>query len=525
MRKLLLICFIPLIIFAQEGINVELPDFVITGQDLINLQQTKKPEAELIPVISEDFIRPVINPEQLDIKEVAAADINNLSLRDSINYNTGRIKTLLGIYTLPYADMSISTPFNSGTFQGFLTGENIRPYIDNAERYFLKGGLGLSLFSGYESTFLPGTHYLFNGDFGSKSFKFFAGSEPALKRNIYQGSFGTSVKNIYYEKFLMGASAGYKLTSLKDEDYSENKFSLDGFSRFNLGSFNGGFSLKYDNQMAKDSIRANAVYNYFMVRPYAGFEFSRFFRAAFGLTYAHAGNNNFVAPYANAGFRLSRYFSISGEYAPAAEFITSSDMLDNNRYFDPQNNPNVFVKNNHDLRAALKYEYNVYFEVNGGVRIRVYDNLPYYSEISPEGKFSLNTTKAESYGLFINLLFHRGPLGYLYASGEMGEMKNKENNLVPYFPSLISSLTYGYDFPIGLNAETNLSYRSAVYADSANTEKLSAYINLNVNLSYNLSQNLKLIAAFNNLLDRKNYIWNKYREIPMDLTAGISYIW
>jgi hypothetical protein len=525
MKKLFFIFLFPVLLYAQEGTNVELPDFVITGQDLINLQQTKKPEAELVPVVSEEFIRPQINPEQLDIKDITAPEINNLSLRDTVFYNTGRIRTLLGVFTLPHADISISSPFTSGTFEAHLDGENIRPYIDNAERYFLNGGVGLHLFSGYESSFLPGTQYSFKGDFGSKSFKFFAGQEPDLKRNFYQGSFGTSIRNIYYDKFLIGASADYKVTTLKDESYSENRFSLGGFSRFNLGSFNGGFSLKYDNQLFSDSIVSNLVQNYFYIRPYAGFEFSRFFRASFGFTFAHSGGNDFFAPYASAGFRLSRNFTVSGEYAPSAEFLTSSDILNSNRYFDPHRHPALFVENTHDLRAALKYEYNRYFEINGGIRIRTYDNLPYFTEMTPQGKFGISSTEAESYGLFLNFIFHRGPFGYFYASGEAGEMKNNENNLVPYFPSLISSLTYGYDFPIGLNLESSLIYRSAVFADLENTDKLGAYIDLSASAAYNISDKLKLIGAINNILGRRNYIWNNYREIPMDLTAGISYIW
>jgi hypothetical protein len=525
MKKLFFILLFPFLLLAQDGANVELPEFVITGQDLINLQQTKKPEADLIPVISEDFIRPVISPEQLDITDVPAPVEVSLNLRDTVLYKTGRVKTMLGYYTLPYADVNISSPFQSGTFEGYLTGENIRPYVDNAERYSFGGGLGLSLFSGYESSFLPGTNYNFNGNFGTRSYKFFAGNEPTLKRTLYSGSFGASIKNIYYDKFLIGASADYKMTTLTDEEVSENLFSLEGFSRFNLGSFNGGFSLKYDNQFYEDSLRKNSVYNYFFVRPYAGFELGRFFRASVGITYANAGSRNFGALYASAGFRLSRSFTISGEYAPTAEFITSSILLDNNRYFNPQNNPNFFVKNTQDLRAALKYEYGRYFEINSGVRIRMFDNLPYYTEMTPEGMFNVNTTKADYYGLFVNFLFHRGPFGYFYASGEMGEMKDNENNLVPYFPSLISSLTYGYDFPGGFNAETSLAYRSSVYADSANTKEIGAYINLSFNLTYSVTDKLKLVGALNNLLDRKNIIWNNYREIPMDLSAGISYIW
>jgi hypothetical protein len=200
-------------------------------------------------------------------------------------------------------------------------------------------------------------------------------------------------------------------------------------------------------------------------------------------------------------------------------------LLDKNIYSDPQNSPNIFVKKTHDLQAALRFEYERYFEINGGVRYRKYNNLPYFSDMSAGGKFSINTADADMYGLFLNFLFHRGPYGYFYATAEAGEVQDEKNNLVPYFPSLISSLTYGYDFPIGLNAESNLVYRSAVYADAANINKIDAYINLNINLTYSISENFKIIAGLNNLLDRKNFIWSNYREIPMDLSAGISYIW
>jgi hypothetical protein len=528
MRFFFIILLFPIIIYSQErsgNPNVELPEFVITGQELMNLQQTKKPEPELVSVVSEEFLKPPLSPETPDLDEVGGPVDYSLNLRDSVYYYNGNVTTMLGIYSLPSVGVNVSAPYSNGLFQGRLNGQNIRPYISNAERYFLDAGVSMTLFSGYESSFLPGTQYRLSGDFDSRSYKLFAGNQPNLKRNFYQGAFGASVKNIYYDKFLMGASTGYKSSILKDEEFRENLFNVGGFLRLNLENFNAGGYIDYKNQAFRDSLTSNKIYDFISIRPYAGFEFSRFLKTAFGFNYSRSRGSDFFVPYASIGFRFSKEFTIFGEYSPGGEFLTASDFLDQNLYFNPKGNPNIYLKESHDLQGTLKYEYSRYFELNGGVRIRSYKNLPFYSEMMSDGTFLLNTTEAETYSLIMNLLFHKGPFGYFFASAEAGETKDNENNFVPYFPSLISSLTYGYDFPIGLNAETNLIYRSGSYADTANTEKLNSYINLNLNFSYNISENLKLRVAFNNLLDKRNYLWNNYRETPLDFSAGVSYKW
>ncbi len=529
MKKIFVILLLPFVLYSQEvsdkNPSVELPEFVITGKELMNLQQTKKPEAGLLTIISENFIKPVLNPEELELGEIEGPQSFNLNLRDSFYYNNGIIKTLFGINTLPNVSIRISSPYKSGLFEGHLDGRNIRPYVKNAERYFLNAGAGLSLFSGYENLFLPGAEYNITADFNSGSYKLFAGSEPALKRNLYQGELGASVKNIYSDRFQFNLKTGYRYTMLKDEEFEEGHFSVDGLSYLNFGNLNGGILLNYRNQMFSDSNTSNSYYNYILIRPSAGFEFSKFLKASFGITYSHALETSFTTLFASVGLRLNRNLTLFGEFAPGGEFIVASEFLDQNIYFNPQNKPNIFVKKTVDLKGMLKYEYSRYFEISGGFRYKSYNNLPYFPEMNPDGTFTLNPADAELYGLFLNMMFHKGPYGYFYASTDIQEVKDEKNSIIPYFPSLISSLTYGYDFAEGLNTEANLIYRSGIYTNIANTEKINAYINLEINLSYSISKNLKLIAGVCNILNRKNYIWSNYREIPLDLSAGISYIW
>jgi len=288
MKKYFIFLLFPFFLYAQEGSeknpSVELPEFVITGKDIINLQQTKKPETGLIPVVNNDFLKPEINPEELQLGDLSAPENIDIKLRDSVGFKTGMLKTLFGVYSLPGVTARITSPYNSGIFTGHLDGVNVRPYIKNAERYFLQAGAGLSLFSDYESSFLPGAGYNFKADFSSKSYKMFAGTDPTLKRNLYQGSLNASVKDIFSDKFLLTFETGYKLTNLKVENVNEGLLSANAFSRYDFGNFNGGIYLKYNNQMFEDSTTSNAYYNFISLRPFAGFEISKLIKVSAGIT-------------------------------------------------------------------------------------------------------------------------------------------------------------------------------------------------------------------------------------------------
>ena len=64
-----IVLLITFYIAAQDS-GVELPDFVITGKDIVNVGKIQKIPPDFISTISETFLKPVFPSENLQMKEV-----------------------------------------------------------------------------------------------------------------------------------------------------------------------------------------------------------------------------------------------------------------------------------------------------------------------------------------------------------------------------------------------------------------------------------------------------------------------
>ena len=106
-----------LIIFAQEekqqNPNVELPDFVITGTDIISIGKAQKIEPDYVTTVSEQFLKPVYSPEELGLRELSSPLKEEINMFDSLNYIKGILKFNAGVYTLPIADISLWQSFKN----------------------------------------------------------------------------------------------------------------------------------------------------------------------------------------------------------------------------------------------------------------------------------------------------------------------------------------------------------------------------------------------------------------------------
>ena len=79
-----------------------------------------------------------------------------ISQIDSLNYLTGSFNAGLGSYSLPKTDLTFSSPFNNGLFEGFAGANNTRAYVSNSDRYSLDGGASLSLYTDDDASFYRG---------------------------------------------------------------------------------------------------------------------------------------------------------------------------------------------------------------------------------------------------------------------------------------------------------------------------------------------------------------------------------
>lgn len=529
MSKLFLTCFlISVSLFAQEkegtDPSVELPDFVITGKYQTSVQPAKKLPPDFVSTISEDFLKPTYSPERMEIKNIENPIEKDLQLLDSLNFLQGKIDVGIGLYSIPVASLSYAYLFEDGIIEGHFGGEYQRAYIDQSSRYRLNGGAKVQYIIWKNSGFFTNSRMTLNGDYSTKSFMFFGSSAPDEKRSLNTGYINLSLDNYSNENFNYLFKLSDTSLTISEEVFSENIFNMQSYTKLLLNHFNLSVDINYQNQTKNDSI-GDGGESFLFIRPKLELRVADFAKVAFGFTYENSGNENFTSPYAALAMTLDKNISLFAEYNPEAEFISVGSLLIFNEYFNPQNHNRIFFEKSSAINISIKYEYERYFQIDGGVKYYSSSNTAYFFLSQLNKKYELSFTEAKYFSGYVDFIFHPGPFGVFYGTAEVLSFKDTANNFIPFVPSTKMSFAYGYDFNFGLTGELNLNYYSNRFTDINNLIEIDDYINLKVKLSYLFEHNLFFTLSFENLLDSQNYIWANYIERPFDITAGIRYTW
>jgi outer membrane receptor protein involved in Fe transport len=225
--------------------------------------------------------------------------------------------------------------------------------------------------------------------------------------------------------------------------------------------------------------------------------------------------------------KLSGYLTFFAEYNPRTKFYTVSDFVADNRYYNFSTADNIFEKYKISFNGSLKYEFGKYFEIIAGAKYAKIDNYIYYSDnLSSAGFFDLVTANdVKKINVYSNANFHLGPFGYFYGEAAINDVKDNNGNYIPYTPKISASLVYGYNFKMGVGFKLKYDFKKDYYTNIVYTQIISGYHNFAVSLNYEFIKNLSITLDLENLLNRKNYLWNGYEEKPFDIIAGIDYRW
>jgi hypothetical protein len=528
-KRTFFIFFLSILCFAQEknqnDASIELPEFVITGVEKITLPVLSKPRAELVSVLSNDFIKPHYSPEELPVSEISSPVRKDVISRDSVKFIKGKIIIGAGLQTLPVAEFSFGNTFSGGLFAGKIGGSNERHYVKYAGVNNLGADLGVLFFINDSSGFLPGARIKIGGNYNLESFNFYRQDILKFNRNIQQGNLNLTISNLMNENFKFDLKLNDRMFYLKDRNLNENIISLNGFVETGFKEFSVAAVYKLQSQNIKyDSIPQNN--NAFIhLNPFAIINISDVLKLRGGITYSHGGDNNFLSIYGFAAIKLTEHVSLYGELSPKAEFISISDLCIRNRYFNPSLEQKVFQKEKMNIKGALKYEYREYLEMDAGIGFIDYENYLYFVDKGQGGESTIRTTQAKKLSGFFNFLFHTGPYGLFYGNLTLENVKDYLGYFIPYSPTLKSTLAYGFIFSSGLRIDPKLHFTTFSYAGERNTKKINEYVDLGIRAEYAFAGNFRGFAEISNLINHKNYYWYGYQEKPLDIIVGLDYRW
>jgi hypothetical protein len=522
----LLILFPAALIFSQDdkskNPNVELPDFVITGQDVISIKRAAKIKPDFISTVTEKFVKPVHSPEELGLRQLSDPIKEDLALLDSIAFSNGSLSAGAGLYNLPEANLNYTLPFHNGILKADLGGMYQRDYIENSDRYSFYGGAGIEYSLGVIDKALPGTQFLLGGDYYSLAYKLFASNNPVQKRTKNEGNYFLGIKSTSGKVFIFDLQFDDHITSLVENNFSENLLNLNGIARLQLSDIGFGIKTNYQKQFYTTDSLDNIGFNYFFLRPTVSFELFNSVKAEVGYTFTNSGGQSFNNIFASFGLRISKNMILLGEFSPNAKFVTSGLLLRTNDYFDPLMFDNLFYRKSNYFDVAVKYEYERYYQIDAGLRYFKSGNLPYFIDSNKSGQFDIDTADAKTYNAYLNLSFHFGPYGVLYGSFDYFRVRDNNDNKIPYQPNFKGNITYGYEFKKGMLGEVLVDYYSDRFTDIPNTTKLNSFFNLGFKLTYKLQETFILKLEMSNLLNRDIILWQGYMEKPFDVLLGFN---
>ncbi len=531
MKKILILFTLFLISTAcgqddkQKNPGVELPDFVITGKENVSIQNSSKIKPDFVPIISEEFIKPVFSPEQLETKDLSNPVKEEINLFDSLNFFKGRLKVGAGLYTLPEAQVSLGQPFTGGLLNAGLNVYNKRAYVENSDRYGAKANASLNYFVDADSKILPGSELKIDGSYGVNSYKLFASSMPTVRRSFGSGRASLQFNYLTSKVIITSVKIEDEFASLNNVTFSENLIKLSGMSKLQLSNFAVGVNAKFLSASLNNSIYTSAAFGFGDVRPFIGLNISDAFKASFGMDFEFYENKTMFNPYASVGIKLDKSISLFAEFAPHTEYLSVSSFLNKNNYLKADSSVGVFLEKRSNFRGVVKYEYGRYFEIDGGFEYTSSSNYPYFEPALSNGEFKLVATEAKRIEGFVNLLFHSGPYGMFYGSVHFSDTRDTLNNIVPYSPALKADLNYSISFSSKYTAGVNVQFISGGYTDLTNVNKVDGLFDLGLNFSYRINEKFVWTFETHNLINRNNYLWNGYKELPLDIVAGFKYQW
>ncbi|HET55432.1 MAG TPA: hypothetical protein ENN33_09480 [Ignavibacteria bacterium] len=564
MKKFILIAFLPVYIFAQsdgQSQSIELPDFVITGRQKVELPVMKKSKAEPVSILSKEFFFPSFTTDQFSLATVSKptqliADI----LPNEQNY---KAQVILGAgnYTLPTGEFYFSEQFGTGKFYSKLWGTNQRDYVDYADFNISGINAGSEFYINRHSSFLPGSILNLNASFVRREYKYFSEYRvnhflPPSTRETQLAEANLSLENYFDDNFKYNFKFGGDYLDIKDAGAKEMNYQFEGNTRIKLDNFGLLIGGKFHNQIVDKSIKEN--YKFYKLSGGIEYHLNSDLLLRAGAAYYNADlkdyfvdgslprfrnkSEDLITPWGEVQYNINNLLVLTARYNPYAEFKTYKDFLNENPYthilqveeyngslyaFD--NNMKIYKQN---VEFSLKFGFKKYYEFTIGGRYAKIDNAYFYNpdfsfDNTPgytERFFVSNFDNVTEYSVFATALYHLGPFGWFYGDAKYQVVEeDRFSKILPYHPKFSLEAAYGYKFNFGLSAQVKINYMKDIYADYWNNFLLDDYINLSTELRYSLNQNFDLTLHLNNLLNRDNYLWLGYVESPFDFKAGIDF--
>lgn len=533
--------------------KIENPEFVITGQEAIDLPEAAKNDA----AEASTFVPPL--PSSGAKASDIARTASKLSLRSNQAGMNGKVYGAFGNYITPSIGAWFGQSYPEGSVAVNARFASSDGYIRNTQTQSAGFGVAGSYKLPASGDFLSESRWKAELGFGGEQYRAFASPEPELRRTRNDLDFGVGFDSRY----------AWTHPSFTPIDYSTRL----SWTRTSLGDSAKGI----ENEIAL-STQASSTFEGVPVR--ASFEYRLADESMpLGITHtmhwaALSGEGRVMAaknvqfnlgasltmfrgnetpygmrlyPRATLRYFAAQWLTLRAGFEPSVSRTSLRSVLNLNKYvlntvaLRPADSPmqvsagfdcipmsDAAFSVNVDYRHIDNYLSfsDVTLPFSWSRNILLYSPLPYPLPSMTNVWTAYYLSDVRALKTEVRASYVVSPVGTVTGMFTYNSTTHKDSTTqLPFVPSVSAGLVYRHAFQSNVSAEVTGEYIGKRFMDFTATKRNAGYVVFGAKCEYGIAGNLRLSGEIQNLLNQKYYIWNGYRERPLFVSVGISYLW
>ncbi|MCU0330221.1 MAG: hypothetical protein MUC47_04485 [Candidatus Kapabacteria bacterium] len=502
---------------AGPSVPIELPEYVVTGKDRVDIPGATKSDPMRPPVLGKARLDTLNSLEKLSPPILAPASLP--VPRRTMAFLPGFLQAEFGQYGTPDVVAGYSLEASGYRIDAQANLETSAGHTTNAS--YTKAGLRAL------STYVAPDKFIFFGgsttevDVSARtsSYRFFAVPDAA-ERTVTSLRAGLGVDGTY-DGFDYTAQTGYVATattladrSARDGDLfgtvtAQNRwrlFDVGGRISMNLRSFNGnaypaaelvGFGRYADER--------------YRLLVQAGFQ---------SVTSTAAVGRGGIVVAGTADVFLSHDVTINASLRTGLRPVGFADLLQENPYV----HDSVLIDaalDVIDVGGMVTYHPSVRLAASAGLRLAQTDRTPIWVDASA-GAFALTYAATTRVEVPVEVRWIAGSRDIIVADARLVSATVADQKNLPYAASR-ASIRYERLWTEALRSTLAAMYVGERFADLANTISLTGYVDVRVRVDYDVTPTLAVQVRAHNLLASEIILWNGYRERGVFVSGGVTW--
>jgi hypothetical protein len=497
---------------------LELPEFVITGQEQLNVPGGIKQEPSKTRALKKSELDSLNSLEKQTTLVPSPVVMPSSAL--PVRFFKGFVRGEIGQFITPDILGGYSADFDG--YNLFANGRFTTSggHVDNADFTKMLASANLSYTA-------PEKYYIFGGSttetavlFKRDSYKLYA-LAAAPQRSVT--NFGARVDvDGNFEGFSFSTGAGYDMLNLSQaQETTDNN--LNGFLKLQnqwQGFLVGGDVLLDFHTLRGDGLRFIELAG---TGELSGEDLTLRARGGFQTAKGDFDARNALLLDGEVEWRLNELFTLRGGASTGLKNNTFKNLIEINPYLSDSARVD-FAHEMLGARGFLLIHPTPELNFSAGVRTGSVERLPVFVA-ADSGSFAIRYEDAATLEILGEAMWQMTPTDNFTANvilnGSSLQTDSVSGKAIPYTSPLQGALTYNRAWTDEISTGITAAFTGERYADVANTAKLPAYTDLRLEAAYKLNERFSIFARANNLLNQDIFVWQNYRERGIFGAAGI----